>query len=121
MNLLKTTTIAKVRLLGSSDESTKATIKAFANTNIGLVIGLDNSEIRWAATGPDAASQWVNSNVMPYYPASKIMIVTVGNEVLTSAGDEDAISSLLPAMKNIQNALNTGIYLLGLPNFSRAY
>ncbi|XP_022899477.1 glucan endo-1,3-beta-D-glucosidase-like [Olea europaea var. sylvestris] len=107
VNLLKTTTIAKVRLLGSSDESTKATIKAFANTNIGLVIGLDNSEIRWVATGQDAASQWVNSNVMPYYPASKLMIVTVGNEVLTSAGDEEAISSILPAMKNIQNALNT--------------
>ncbi|KAL2512211.1 Glucan endo-1 [Abeliophyllum distichum] len=107
VNLLKTTTITKVRLLGSVDQSMNALIKAFADTNIELVIGLDNTEIHWAATGPDAASQWVNSNVMPYYPASNIIIITVGDEVLTSEGEDDDISALLPAMQNIQNALNT--------------
>ncbi|KAL2512212.1 O-Glycosyl hydrolase family 17 protein [Abeliophyllum distichum] len=103
VNLLKTTTIAKVRLLGSADQSM---IKALANIDIELVIGLDNTEIQWVASGPDAASQWVNSKVMPYYPASKIIIITVGNEVLTSE-NQDVISSTLPAMQNIQNALNT--------------
>ncbi|CAI9786355.1 unnamed protein product [Fraxinus pennsylvanica] len=103
VNLLKTTTIAKVRLLGSADQSM---IKALENTNIELVMGLDNTEILWVASGPDAASQWVNSKLLPYYPASKIIIITVGNEVLT-AENQNVISALLPAMQNIQNALNT--------------
>lgn len=109
MNLLKSTTIQKVRLFGAEP----AVIKAFANTGIEIVIGFDNGDIPTLASNPNVASQFVKSNVMSFYPASSIIAITVGNEVLTS-GDQNLISQLLPAMQNVQNALNAGKLLLNI-------
>ncbi|XP_059647687.1 glucan endo-1,3-beta-D-glucosidase isoform X2 [Cornus florida] len=99
--LLQTTTIGKVRLYGADP----AIIKALANTGIGIVIGTSNGDIPGLAGDPNFAGQWVSSNVLAYYPASNIITVTIGNEVITS-GDQTLISQLLPAMQNVQNALN---------------
>lgn len=44
--------------------------------------------------------------MLPYYPASNITLITVGNEVMTS-GDNSLISQLFPAIQNVQNALNS--------------
>lgn len=41
----------------------------------------------------------------PFYPSSKIILITVGNEVMIS-GDHNLMTQLLPAMQNMQNALN---------------
>ncbi|KAL5788569.1 hypothetical protein ACOSP7_005518 [Xanthoceras sorbifolium] len=100
--LLQSTSIQKVRLYGSDP----AIIKALANTGIGIVIGTGNGDIPALASDPNAAAQWVNSNVLPFYPASKIILITVGNEVMIS-NDPNMISQLLPAMQNLQNALNS--------------
>ncbi|KAI3446103.1 hypothetical protein Pfo_002768 [Paulownia fortunei] len=99
--LLKSTSIEKVRLYGADP----AIIKALANTGIGIVIGAANGDIPALASDPNFAGNWVNSNVLAYYPASKIIVVTVGNEVVTSP-DQNLVSQLLPAMQNVQNALN---------------
>ncbi|KAJ1411439.1 Glycoside hydrolase family 17 [Sesbania bispinosa] len=40
-----------------------------------------------------------------FYPVSNIILITVGNEIMTS-GDQGLISQLLPAMQNVHNALN---------------
>ncbi|KAF5443959.1 hypothetical protein F2P56_036472 [Juglans regia] len=101
-SLLKSTSIGKVRLYGADP----SIIKALANTGIGIVIGTANGDIPALASDPNSAIQWVKSNVLPYYPSSKIILITVGNEVITSM-DQGLISQLLPAMKNIQNALNS--------------
>ena len=101
-SLLKSTAIGKVRLSGADG----AIIKALANTGIGIVIGAASGDIPTQAFDPNAAIQWVNSNVLPYYPASNITLITVGNEVVTSI-DQGLISQLLPAMRNVQNALNS--------------
>ncbi|CAL5387506.1 unnamed protein product [Camellia sinensis] len=101
VKLLQSTTIQKVRLYGADP----AIIKALANTNIGIVIGAGNGDIPALASDPDFAGQWVSTNVLAYYPGSKIIVVTVGNEVMTSK-DQGLISQILPAMQNLQNALN---------------
>ncbi|KAK7264301.1 hypothetical protein RJT34_31908 [Clitoria ternatea] len=100
--LLKSTAIGKVRLYGADP----GIIKALANSGIGIVIGAANGDIPSLASDPNSATQWVNSNVLPYYPASNITLITVGNEVMTF-GDHGLISQLVPAMKNVQNALNS--------------
>ncbi|CAI0377324.1 unnamed protein product [Linum tenue] len=100
--LLQSTAVQKVRLYGADP----AIIRALANTGIGIVIGAANGDIPALASDPNSAGQWVNSNVLPFYPASSIVLVTVGNEVLLS-GDQNLISQLLPAMQNVQNALNS--------------
>lgn len=44
--------------------------------------------------------------MLPYYPASNIILITVGNEVLTS-GDQGLVSQLVPAIRNVQTALSS--------------
>ncbi|XP_059637442.1 glucan endo-1,3-beta-D-glucosidase-like [Cornus florida] len=57
------------------------------------------------ASDPNIAKTWVASNLVPFYPSSNIILITVGNEVMTS-GDRNLMNQLLPAMQNLQNALN---------------
>ncbi|KAM7253595.1 hypothetical protein ACFE04_021749 [Oxalis oulophora] len=102
VKLLKSTSIEKVRLYGADP----AIIKALANTGIGIVIAAVSGDIPALASDPNVATQWVNSNVLPFYPASNIILITVGNEVMSS-NDNNLINQLLPAMKNINNALNS--------------
>ncbi|KAK4274772.1 hypothetical protein QN277_017950 [Acacia crassicarpa] len=100
--LLQSTAIEKVRLYGTDP----AIVKALAHTDIGIVIGTANSDIPSLASEPGAAKSWIDSNVIPFYPASKIILITVGNEVLTF-GDQNLQNQLLPAMQNLQDALNS--------------
>ncbi|XP_058785618.1 glucan endo-1,3-beta-D-glucosidase-like [Vicia villosa] len=100
--LLQSTTIGKVRIYGADP----AIIKSLANTGIGIVIGTANSDIPILASDQNAAKQWVNTNVLPYYPASNIILITVGNEVLTS-GDQGLVTQLVPAIRNVQTALSS--------------
>ncbi|KAJ6711122.1 GLYCOSYL HYDROLASE FAMILY 17 PROTEIN [Salix koriyanagi] len=99
--LLQSTSIQKVRLYGSDP----AIIKALANTGIGIVIGTANGDIPALASNPSFAKNWINTNMLPFYPASKIILINVGNEVMAS-GDQNLMNKLLPAMQNVQNALN---------------
>ncbi|KAF2299920.1 hypothetical protein GH714_005958 [Hevea brasiliensis] len=100
-NLLQSTSIQKVRLYGSDP----AIIKALANTGIGFLIGASNGVITSLGSDPNFAKNWVNTNVVPFYPESKIILITIGNEVMT-CGDQNLMTKLLPAMQNVQNALS---------------
>ncbi|XP_022768958.1 glucan endo-1,3-beta-D-glucosidase-like [Durio zibethinus] len=99
--LLQSTSIQKVRLYGSDP----AMIKALANTGVGIVVGTANGDIPALASDPNFAKNWVNTNIVAYYPSSKIILITVGNEVVMS-GDKNLITQLLPAMQNVKNALD---------------
>ncbi|XP_047147981.1 glucan endo-1,3-beta-glucosidase 7-like [Vigna umbellata] len=100
--LLKSTTVGKVRLYGADP----AIIKVLANSGIGIVIGVANGDIPSLASDPDSATRWVNANVLPHYPESNITMIAVGNEIMSS-GEDGLVSQLLPAMQNVQNALNS--------------
>ncbi|KAI3726738.1 hypothetical protein L1987_66542 [Smallanthus sonchifolius] len=99
--LLQSTSIGKVRLYGADP----AIIKALANTGIGITIGAANGDIPSMAADVNFAKGWIGSNVLPYYPASKIILINVGNEVL-QYGTPELKAQLLPAMKNVQTALD---------------
>ncbi|KAI3777435.1 hypothetical protein L1987_47235 [Smallanthus sonchifolius] len=101
VKLLQSTSIGKVRLYGVDPPI----IKALGNTGIGITIGAANGDIPAMATDVSFAKGWVGSNVLPYYPASEIILITVGNEVL-QYGEPELKAQLLPAMQNVQNALD---------------
>ncbi|CAL1355936.1 unnamed protein product [Linum trigynum] len=103
--LLQSTTIQKVRLYGADP----AVIKSLANTGIGIVIGAANGDIPGLASDPSAAASWISTNVAPFYPASNIILITVGNEVMSS-GDPNLVNNILPAMRNVQNALTAASF-----------
>ncbi|XP_051139779.1 glucan endo-1,3-beta-glucosidase 7-like [Andrographis paniculata] len=100
--LLQSTSIEKVRLYGTDP----GVIKALANTGIEITVGVSNSDIPAMAADPNAASNWIAGNVVPFHPASKIGLINVGNEVM-SYNDRGLMQQLLPAMRNLQNALDS--------------
>ncbi|CAH8361896.1 unnamed protein product [Eruca vesicaria subsp. sativa] len=98
--LLQSTSIQKVRLYGADP----TIIKSLAGTGVGIVIGVANGDIPSLASDLNFASQWISTNVLPFYPASNIILINVGNEILLS-NDLNLVNQLLPAMQNVQKAL----------------
>ncbi|KAF9602491.1 hypothetical protein IFM89_028505 [Coptis chinensis] len=97
--LLQKTVINRVRLF----DANPSTLRAFAHTGIEVTITVPNEQI------PDLAKlsfaqQWISTHVLPYTPATNIVRILVGNEVL-STGNRLLIVSLLPAMRNLHTAL----------------
>ncbi|EEF28022.1 Glucan endo-1,3-beta-glucosidase precursor, putative [Ricinus communis] len=52
------------------------------------------------------SDQWVNSNVVPFYPDVKIRYLLIGNEILTNP-DTGTWFNLVPAMRRIKSSLRT--------------
>ncbi|ERN07854.1 hypothetical protein AMTRI_Chr08g162530 [Amborella trichopoda] len=97
---LKTQTyIDRIKLFGADP----AILQAFANTGISVVISAANDEIVPLSKAP-AAAQWVADHVLPFVPATKIIAISVGNEVLATS-DKNLIAHLLPAMRSLHTAL----------------
>ncbi|KAK8491783.1 hypothetical protein V6N12_073105 [Hibiscus sabdariffa] len=77
-------------------------LQAFANTNITMTVTVPNSEIPNLSNGGAAA--WVNTNIRPFHPQTKIKYISVGNEV--SLLNDPALSSVVvPAMRALTDAL----------------
>ncbi|RWV81046.1 hypothetical protein GW17_00057573 [Ensete ventricosum] len=101
----------QVRLLLTSLRITKTRIydtnprvlTAFANTGIDLIVTVPNEAVGMMMD-PQQALQWVMTNVQPYFPATKITGISVGNEVYTS-DDTTLMSNLVPALLSIHSAL----------------
>ncbi|KAI5013337.1 hypothetical protein ZWY2020_028291 [Hordeum vulgare] len=106
VQLLKRNGITMVRVY----DTDSTVLTAMKNTGIKVVVAVPNENVAIAAADPNWAVQWAKNNLVPYYPATDIRGVTVGNEVFNQA--KGLTSQLLPAMKNVQAAL-TG---LGLSN-----
>ncbi|KAF5201244.1 Glucan endo-1,3-beta-glucosidase [Thalictrum thalictroides] len=78
-------------------------LKAFANTEVELMIGVANLDLLPFSQFQSNADTWLKNNILPYYPATKITYITVGAEVTESTGNISAL--VVPAMQNIHTAL----------------
>lgn len=94
------TFIDRVKLFDSNPD----VIRAFASSGISVMITAPNGDIPSLATSSGAAA-WVAANVAPFYPATKITLVAVGNEILATA-DRNLIAHLVPAMRSLTTALS---------------
>lgn len=97
--LSDSTIINRVRLFDANPEI----LRAFAHTGISLTITVPNDQIPRLAK-PNFAEDWIKFNVQPYVPATDIIRVLVGNEVLATA-NKLLIANLVPAMQNLHTAL----------------
>uniref|UniRef100_A0A0C9S8F1 glucan endo-1,3-beta-D-glucosidase n=1 Tax=Wollemia nobilis TaxID=56998 RepID=A0A0C9S8F1_9CONI len=87
-------------------------LRALAGTGLQVVITVHNEDIANISSSPLLADQWIQQNVLPYYPSTLISTIMVGNEVLSTSsfgndgqGAAEAQALLVPAMTNIQSAL----------------
>ncbi|CDP09616.1 unnamed protein product [Coffea canephora] len=49
-------------------------------TDVELLIGVANEDVKSIATNPSAAANWVQNNIKNYSPAVKFRYIAVGNE-----------------------------------------
>ncbi|CAM0872257.1 unnamed protein product [Alopecurus aequalis] len=97
--LLQNLGIGRVRLY----DPDPSTLRAFARTGIELYVGVPDQVLATVAD-PGGATSWIKTNILPFLPDTKIVALTVGNEVLT--GNNTALTrNLLPAMQSLHDAL----------------
>ncbi|XP_058735168.1 glucan endo-1,3-beta-glucosidase-like [Vicia villosa] len=99
IDLYKSNGIGKIRLFNPDDGA----LQALKNSNIEVILGIPNNVLQ-SLTNAQAAADWVNKNVKPYYPSVKIKYIAVGNEIHANSPEA---SSVLPALQNIQNAITS--------------
>ncbi|KAE9613300.1 putative glucan endo-1,3-beta-D-glucosidase [Lupinus albus] len=94
--------------------------EALRGSNIKVSLGVRNQDVPNLASSPEAATQWVNTNVAPYKDNVNFQWITVGNEIIPGE-----FANYVPqAMQNIHNAITsiglndtkvtTSIFMLGL-------
>ncbi|KAL6992239.1 hypothetical protein U1Q18_010347 [Sarracenia purpurea var. burkii] len=107
LELLQSLNLTKARIYDTNPQ----VLTAFADSNIDIIVTVEN-EILADLMNPEAALEWVSTHISPYFPATKISGISVGNEVFT--GDDTALmANLVPAMESIHAAL----LQLGLDQF----
>ncbi|KAJ6334015.1 hypothetical protein OIU78_011011 [Salix suchowensis] len=79
-------------------------LKSLKNTDIQVSIMVPNALIPNMSTSQHFSDQWVETNVVPYYPDVKIRYLLVGNEILTNP-DTGTWFNLVPAMRRIKISL----------------
>ncbi|KAK6926610.1 Glycoside hydrolase family 17 [Dillenia turbinata] len=85
-------------------------LKALQGTNIPVSIMVPNQLISSISSNQTLTDQWVGSNLLPFYPKTKIRHLLVGNEVLSSwVLREDKLigQNLVPAMRRIKASLKS--------------
>ncbi|XP_010922329.1 glucan endo-1,3-beta-glucosidase isoform X1 [Elaeis guineensis] len=97
--LKERTFIDRVKLFDSNPDL----IRAFAGTGISVMITAPNGDIPSLAKLPGAQA-WVAAHVAPFYPATNISLIAVGNEIMAT-GDRFLIAHLVPAMRSLSAAL----------------
>lgn len=101
VTLIKNLGIGRVRIFDHDGP----TIKAFAGSGLEFIIGMGNDEIPALAKDASAADAWVAANVVPYYPATNIVYIMVGNELFADQTLAATWLQVVPAIQNIHDSL----------------
>ncbi|KAG0631139.1 hypothetical protein M758_1G230500 [Ceratodon purpureus] len=82
-------------------------LTALANSGMEVVVTVPNEEIIAVGASPAAGDSWIQQNIAPYYPATNIVVILVGNEIFTGTAFQSTWASLVPAVQNLQASLVT--------------
>ncbi|KAL8172160.1 hypothetical protein V2J09_023964 [Rumex salicifolius] len=80
-------------------------LQALSGSGIQLMLGVPNSDLARLAASQSNAATWVQQNVRAY-PTVRFRYIVVGNEIRPNNGASQYASSLLPALRNVQAAIN---------------
>ncbi|XP_019172541.1 PREDICTED: glucan endo-1,3-beta-glucosidase, acidic-like isoform X1 [Ipomoea nil] len=106
INLYKSNGIRGLRLY----EPDTNVFEALRGTNIDVILYVPNPSLQ-DLTDPAGARDWVQRNIVPYYPAVNFKYIAVGNEVYAKNSDTNQyVNYVLPALTNVHNALSDAGY-----------
>ncbi|KAJ9175835.1 hypothetical protein P3X46_014347 [Hevea brasiliensis] len=77
-------------------------IRSFSFTNTSLFLSIPNTFIIPLASNRSLALRWLYGHVLPFFPRSKISLISVGDDAVSS----DLAPFLMPAIRNIYQALH---------------
>ncbi|KAH9322343.1 hypothetical protein KI387_016982, partial [Taxus chinensis] len=80
-------------------------LRALSNSSLPVVITVKNEQVAGISSSIASSDKWVETNVVPYYPLTKICVIMVGNEILSDTQIKDVWPQLVPAMENIHSSL----------------
>ncbi|KAI9087720.1 hypothetical protein K1719_030352 [Acacia pycnantha] len=103
IELLTTMKAGQVKLYDANPE----VLNVLSETKFRVSIMVPNSEVSSIASNQSKSDEWVNQNVLPYYPKTSICFLLVGNEVLSdnSAQGQKIWLRLVPAMRRMKRSL----------------
>ncbi|KAF5193957.1 Glucan endo-1 3-beta-glucosidase-like [Thalictrum thalictroides] len=100
VSMYLTNHIGRMRLY----EPNFAMFDALRGTGIQVSVNIDDGYIEQIAYSEEAANEWVQTYIRPYWPDVHFRYIIVGNEVIPS----NYAQFVLPAMQNLHNALGYG-------------
>ncbi|CAN1842433.1 Glucan endo-1,3-beta-glucosidase 8 [Linum perenne] len=111
VQMLKDNGFQKLKLF----ESDSYTVNKLGGTDIEVMLGIPNNQLKDLAKDYGNAKDWVKENVSDHMSNEKdkhvnIKYVAVGNEPFLTAYYDKYIKDLFPAMKNVQKALDEAGY-----------
>ncbi|KAG5247603.1 glucan endo-1,3-beta-glucosidase [Salix suchowensis] len=92
LDLLSSLKLTKARIYDTNPQI----LTAFANSNVELIVTVENQMLA-VLMDPQQAFQWVSTHIKPYFPATRITGIAVGNEVFTDS-DTTLLAYLVPAI-----------------------
>ncbi|XP_057536808.1 glucan endo-1,3-beta-glucosidase 11-like [Amaranthus tricolor] len=107
LSLITSMRLTKARIYDTNPQI----LTTFANSGVELIVTVENNMLA-TLINPQQALQWVTTHIKPYFPATKIIGISVGNEVFTDP-DTSLTSYVVPAMISVHNALSQ----LGLSSY----
>lgn len=99
LSLLSALRVTKARIYDTNPQ----VLTAFANSNVELLVTVENQMLQ-QLMDPQQGLQWVSTHIKPYFPATRITGIAVGNEIFTD-DDPALMTYLVPAMVSIHGAL----------------
>ncbi|KNA06364.1 hypothetical protein SOVF_181670 [Spinacia oleracea] len=111
LSLMTSVRLTKARIYDTNPQ----VLTTFANSGVELIVTVENNMLV-TLMNPQQALQWVTSHIKPYYPATNITGISVGNEVFTD-GDTSLTNYVVPAMVSVHAAL----VQLGLSSFIQVF
>ncbi|KAL5188483.1 Glucan endo-1,3-beta-glucosidase 8 [Glycine soja] len=104
VNLLKDNGIKKVKLF----DADSWTVSAFSGTDIEVMVGIPNDQLKELSKDQDNAEDWVKQNVSKHVHDGGVNIryVSVGNEPFLKSYNGSFVGITFPAMENVQKAID---------------
>ncbi|KAM7496258.1 hypothetical protein LguiA_020672 [Lonicera macranthoides] len=100
ISLIKSLKAKQVKIYNANPQI----LKALKHTNLQVSIMLPNEIISNISTNQTLADKWVESNILPFYPKTRIRYLLVGNEIL-SQPDKTIWFNLVPAIRKVKYSI----------------
>ncbi|KAK4380109.1 hypothetical protein RND71_001971 [Anisodus tanguticus] len=97
IQLYRSRNIGRLRLY----DPNHGALQALRGSNIEVMVGLPNSDVKHIASGMEHVKWSVQKNVKDFWPDVKIKYIAVGNEISPVTGTTYLTSFIIPAMVNI--------------------